>query len=283
MSSHVQLLSTARSIYDYASPFLGASELTKSILLVGSGPDASRAKDLVCEADIVIAINNAHKAVPRVSFSFYASDFPDNQKHSNVAEIGVSTPQYLPSAQRFGGLIYCGASMFFLASYWLIQQFPFSFVKVIGCDMVYSSAATHFYGRGSADPLRRNISLQSLDAKSLRVLYFALKHGVFMCNTANVQESRLYFPYLPERAGNRYTECVRLCKVGEDMLEAGAAEALKLEADGPIDIGEYKLQSFDGNIEAWEHCRRVDSAWLTLESNAKKWRKVAEKQLAQFS
>ena len=279
MSSHVQLPSTDRSIYGYASSFLTGPELTKSILLVGSSPEASRAADFLCEDDIVITINHAHKAVPRVTYSVYAGDFPAESKHPQSAELGITTPQYLSSAQRFGGLIYCGASMFYLASYWIIQQFPFSFVKVIGCDMVYSHGETHFYGRGAADPLRKNISLQSLEAKSLRVLYFALKHGVFMCNLSTLPESRLQLPRVAARTPADHAEIIRLCSDGEDMLESEAQAALRLEARAPFDTGVYKMRSFNGNDEAWEYCHRVDKAWLALGKNASRWRELAEKNL----
>jgi hypothetical protein len=60
--------------------------------------------------------------------------------------------------------------------------------------MVYpKTGSTHFYGTGTADPLRKDISLRSLKAKSARVYAIALIQG---CQIANLSkaESELVAP-----------------------------------------------------------------------------------------
>ena len=61
-------------------------------------------------------------------------------------------------------------------------------------DRVYpKTGSTHFYGTGTADPLRKDISLRSLKAKSARVYAIALRQG---CQIANLSkaESELVAP-----------------------------------------------------------------------------------------
>jgi hypothetical protein len=60
--------------------------------------------------------------------------------------------------------------------------------------MVYADAgATHFYGTGAADPLRADVTLRSLEAKSARLALMAAEAG---CRCVNLSEgaSRLVFP-----------------------------------------------------------------------------------------
>jgi len=65
---------------------------------------------------------------------------------------------------------------------------------MIGCDMMYAtSGPTHFYGHGSADPLRDDISLRSLPAKSARLMALAAQNGCAMVNLSS-DPSQLTFP-----------------------------------------------------------------------------------------
>lgn len=62
--------------------------------------------------------------------------------------------------------------------------------------MVYPATGkpTHFYGTGNADPLRDDVTLQSLEAKSARLLYVAHQQKCLCVNLSAAQESRLVFP-----------------------------------------------------------------------------------------
>ena len=57
--------------------------------------------------------------------------------------------------------------MAFTALYWALGYYSPRSIDILGCDMVYpKTGSTHFYGTGTADPLREDISLRSLEAKS---------------------------------------------------------------------------------------------------------------------
>jgi hypothetical protein len=53
---------------------------------------------------------------------------------------------------------------------------------------------SHFYGNGQADPLRSDITLQSLEAKSVRLMALAQIHNCLVVNLSKLPESRLLFP-----------------------------------------------------------------------------------------
>ena len=57
--------------------------------------------------------------------------------------------------------------------------------------MVYSGAKTHFYGKGTADPLRKDKTLKNLRAKSARLECFASKEGCAVINMSRVPNSNL--------------------------------------------------------------------------------------------
>lgn len=80
------------------------------------------------------------------------------------------------------------------AAYWALGALKPSVIAMIGCDMVYpANGPTHFYGIGAADPLRDDISLRSLEAKSARFMIMAAQRG---CATVNLSrsQSRLIYP-----------------------------------------------------------------------------------------
>ncbi|MBT6122905.1 MAG: hypothetical protein HOH48_06015, partial [Candidatus Puniceispirillum sp.] len=64
----------------------------------------------------------------------------------------------------------------------------------MGCDMHYPDTGnTHFYGNGTPDPLRDDITLTSLEASSARLYSLAAQQG---CQLFNLSDSisRLIFP-----------------------------------------------------------------------------------------
>ena len=70
-----------------------------------------------------------------------------------------------------------------LRGIFLLRKFEIEWFYQKGCDMIYPEhGKTHFYGRGSADPLRDDVSLQSLEAKATRLLIHAAKQGCSMVN-----------------------------------------------------------------------------------------------------
>ena len=62
--------------------------------------------------------------------------------------------------------------------------------------MIYATSGnTHFYGNGDPDPLREDLSLRSLEAKSARLLLHAANLGC-SCVRMSTGDSRLVFPSL---------------------------------------------------------------------------------------
>jgi hypothetical protein len=87
--------------------------------------------------------------------------------------------------------------MSFTAGYWALGALKPDIIAYIGCDMVYSAAvggSSHFYGHGTADPLRDDMTLQSLEAKSNRLMAIANMQNCAIVNLSSLPESRLTFP-----------------------------------------------------------------------------------------
>ena len=87
--------------------------------------------------------------------------------------------------------------MAFTAGYWALGALKPDVIAYVGCDMIYEAGAgqaTHFYGQGRADPLRQDITLQSLEAKSVRLWALAQRQGCLVVNLSEQATSRLLFP-----------------------------------------------------------------------------------------
>ena len=76
-----------------------------------------------------------------------------------------SAKDYVPAQNFFGGFVYAGGTMAFTAGYWALYKFKPDLICYIGCDMIYEGSKTHFYGKGTADPLRNDKTLKNLKAK----------------------------------------------------------------------------------------------------------------------
>ncbi|MEO0389115.1 MAG: hypothetical protein AAF281_16610 [Pseudomonadota bacterium] len=83
--------------------------------------------------------------------------------------------------------------MAFTAGYWALYALRPRVLAWFGCDMVYPPGRTHFYGAGRADPLRPDVTLQSLEAKAARLMAIAATEGC-SCLNLSAGESRLVFP-----------------------------------------------------------------------------------------
>ena len=60
--------------------------------------------------------------------------------------------------------------------------------------MIYQGSKTHFYGKGTADPLRDDITLKNLTAKSARLEAIANTQGCSIVNLSRLPSSNLIFP-----------------------------------------------------------------------------------------
>ena len=168
----------------------------KTVLIVGSAPDAARIQSIDCSTiTYKVAINNAWRLRKDWDYVIYPEDFPkEKQPTSFDKDKLISAEQYVPKQNSFGGFIYAGGTMAFTAGYWALGALKPDVIAYIGCDMVYPrNSQSHFYGTGQADPLRDDITLQSLEAKSARLLAFAKAHDCTMINLTEQNQSRLLF------------------------------------------------------------------------------------------
>lgn len=247
---------------------LKGTEWLKNAVILGSAPCAPEVERWLGEDTIVIALNNAHRAVSRVDFSLYSDDLPDPHKHPRTAVIGRSSPQYAPAVQRFGGVLHCGGTMAFNAAYWAIANLPYSQISFFGCDMLYGAGRSHFYGRGRPDPLRRDVSLQNLEAKALRIFFVGLSHQVLFLNASGEARSRLRLP----RLGSGLSLHRLLLEARQEAMERLlprllplAEVALAREAAAPCEACRHDYWRLEDDAAVWQHVREVDELWMALE------------------
>lgn len=240
------------------------SEL-KIVLIVGSAPDALRVSgwDTTCFAHRVV-INNAWQVCETWDHLIYPEDFPAD-RHPRVGQTRgkqlITAAEFVPVQNRYGGFVYAGGTMSFTAGYWVLGALQPDVMAYVGCDMIYESLpgqATHFYGQGTADPLRQDITLQSLEAKSVRLMALAQRQGCAVVNLSEQASSRLLFPRvsLPN---------LQACISQADLIEAADPqaidEALRAEAHLAymVPSGRYweEARGFDAH-----KLRGIDHLWL---------------------
>lgn len=166
------------------------------VLMLGSAPMAAEVSAWArAPFDRIVAINNAWRLRPDWDFCVFPWDFP-KERHP-VADLGqclVTEEVFVPAQNNFGGFVYAGATMAFTAGYWTLYDLKPRVLAVFGCDMHYpASGVTHFYGKGTPDPLRSDITLRSLEAKSARLMILAAMQGCAVVNLS-AGPSRLIFP-----------------------------------------------------------------------------------------
>lgn len=247
---------------------LGDGEFSKNVVVLGSGPDAPSLPRYVAAHTNIVAINNAWRAVPEVDISIYPNDFPSELRHPKSGRIGRSCGQYLPSMETFGGLALCGATMVLATGYWAIANYPYSQVSYFACDMIYSGTTTHFYGNGQPDPLRRDITLQNLSSKQLRLFYFGLLHKILFLNASSAPETRLVLPRVRDHASLRRSAVLELLEPIDDLvhtLGAAANEAIWLEANLNPDYRRPDYWHYMEDSSAWAAFHEIDDAWLALD------------------
>lgn len=223
-------------------------------LLLGSAPAAIGARGWRRDGfDTIVAINNAHAIRPDWDVMVYPYDFPkENIPTLRAGQSLIDESHFVPAQNRFGGFIYAGATMAFTAAYWALDALRPRVLAFFGCDMVYpATGPTHFYGQGRPDPLRQDISLRHLEAKSARLMVLAAMQGAVCVNLSRAP-SRLIFP--------RAHRCdfARLSPLRYDAY--AALEALHLEASlgYTTPTGHFGQTGYD--LAALDH---LDDLWLT--------------------
>lgn len=167
-----------------------------TVLMLGSGPQAPLAKAWPKAGfDRILAINNAYLVRPDWDMLIHPWDFPpDRVPEAREGQQIITEADFVPAQNAFGGFVYAGATMAFTAAYWALHALRPRVIAAFGCDMHYpASGATHFYGKGTPDPLRPDITLRSLEAKSARLMVLAARAGCAMVNLSD-GPSRLVFP-----------------------------------------------------------------------------------------
>ena len=217
------------------------------VLMLGSAPMAAEAA-LWPRApfDLVLAINNAWRIRPDWDVAIHPYDFPEErQARSGPGQQVVTEAEFVPAQNAYGGFVYAGATMAFTAAYWALHALRPSVIAVYGCDMQYpAQGPTHFYGTGTPDPLREDITLRSLEAKSARLRVLAAIQGCAVVNLSTGL-SRLVLPRLSRGA-------VAAARPGVWCPELAAeAQALEAELGYLVPSGRY-----------WEEAARFDPAAL---------------------
>lgn len=232
------------------------------VLLIGSAPDAVLAKDWDLSVFAQrVAINNAWQITPDWDYLVYPEDFaperlpPTPLKPSQQL---IAAPEFVPQPNNFGGFVYAGGTMAFTAGYWALGALKPDLIAFLGCDMVYGAASgesSHFYGQGTPDPLREDVTLQSLEAKSARFMALAQANGCAVVNLSELPESRLLFPRVSGLELATPTARQHLLPQQSDMLHAaGVARAL---------AAEQELGYMVASGRYWEHTAEFDKTKLS--------------------
>ena len=226
-----------------------------TVLMLGSAPMVAEAAGWPrAPFDRVIAINNAWRVRPDWDAAVYPWDFPvDRRPLAGSGQALVTEDEFVPAQNVFGGFVYAGATMAFTAGYWALHALKPSVVAVFGCDMHYAATGkTHFYGTGAPDPLRKDITLRSLEAKSARLMVLAAMQGCAMVNLST-GPSRQIFPRVARAAAAR----ARPLPFCPDT--AAAALAAEAALGYVVPSGRYWEEA--ARFDAVE-LDRVDALWL---------------------
>ncbi len=232
------------------------------VLLIGSAPDAVQAKDWDLSVFVQrVAINNAWQITPDWDYLVYPEDFASERLPPTPLKPSqqlIAAPEFVPQQNNFGGFVYAGGTMAFTAGYWALGALKPDLMAFLGCDMVYDAAlgeSSHFYGQGTPDPLRVDVTLQSLEAKSARFMALAQSRDCAVVNLSELPESRLLFPRVARRDVTTPSMRQQLLQAQNALIDpAAVARALQAERD----LG-YMVPS--GRY--WEHTAEFDKRKLS--------------------
>ncbi len=149
--------------------------------------------------DNIVAINNAWNVRGDWTHLIFPEDFPADKMPETIDEKTqtlITADDYVPVQNEYGGFVYAGGTMAFTAGYWALGALKPDVLAFFGCDMNYGprEGKTHFYGNGEPDPLREDVTLQSLAAKSARLMLMAASEGCMTVNLSVRKDTRLIFP-----------------------------------------------------------------------------------------
>jgi hypothetical protein len=232
------------------------------VIVLGSGPNASHAAEWDASFwDHLVVINNAWRIRSDWDACVFPEDFPDENRPICLASSQrlIQAEHFVPQQNQFGGVVYVGGTMAFTTAYWALGALKPDVLAFFGCDLVYpDSGPTHFYGTGTPDPLRKDVTLQSLEAKAARLQLIAAKHGC-SCVNLSTEKSRLVFPRATLES---------LLEVEVNELDHQAIENVltyERELGYEVTSGRYWefVEHFDSDALA-----HIDTLWLEAHTNS---------------
>jgi hypothetical protein len=224
-------------------------------LMLGSAPNALQARDWPrAPFDHIVAINNAWRIRDDWDDLCCPWDFPqDRRPVPGATQRLILQEDFVPTQNLYGGFVYAGGTMAFTTAYWMLAALKPDVLAVLGCDMHYpAQGQTHFYGTGTADPLRPDITLRSLESKSARLMILAAQQGCAMVNLST-GPSRLVFP----RATPAHLAATRPAPFDQTLTQA----ALDHEAELGYQVasGRYWEESHRFDVTEID---QLDALWL---------------------
>lgn len=243
----------------------------KTVLLIGSAPDAMRARSFdTTNVQSIVALNNAWRVRDDWNYLVHPEDFPQERRPiPGAGQQLIDAKTYVPANNIYGGIIYAGATMAFSAAYWVLDALQPDLLLFSGCDMIYDRklGSTHFYGAGTADPLRQDPTLQSLEAKATRLMLLAAQKGCVCANISARIDSRLTFPR------------ITAATLGADLTEqhSNALNALKMRHNetkvADVLKAEAELGYYVPSGDYWNSDLKIDkSALFDIDMQ---WRRTA--------
>lgn len=226
-----------------------------TVLMLGSAPMALEARGWHrAPFTSIVAINNAFAVRPDWDFMVHPWDFPADRVPSPLpGQTIVTEADFVPAQNTLGGFVYAGATMAYTAAYWVLAALKPQVLALFGCDMHYPAGAqTHFYGRGTPDPLRPDITLQSLEAKSARLMVLAAMQGCAVVNLST-GPSRLMLPRVDRAA----VAGARPLRFNRGLVSAAMAREAALNYVVPSGRYWEELDRFDPAALA-----DLDAMWL---------------------
>ena len=232
----------------------------KIVLILGSGPDVTRCRTWDrAPFDTIVAINNAWSVRPDWDMLVTPEDFPRARLPVDIArhQQRITADAFVPAQNRYGGFVLAGGTMAFTTGYWALDALRPRAMAFLGCDMVYPRAGqTHFYGTGTPDPLRDDLTLRDLGAKSARLAVMAAAQGCACVNLSDAASSALLFP--------RATPEGIAAGLSPAEYDAEAYAALRAqEAALGYDTPDGRYWETPGRFDA-EALAQVDKGWRAL-------------------
>lgn len=222
------------------------------ILMLGSAPNAVEARDFPRAAfDQIVAINNAYLVRPDWDVAIYPYDFdPAKIPTPTRTQRLIDERDFVPAQNRYGGFVFAGATMAYTTAYWALDHFRPRVIAAFGCDMTYpAKGATHFYGTGTPDPLRADVSLRNLSAKSARLQIMAAQQGCAMVNLSRAP-SRLTFARC-DLAGLAHATPLPFDATIADQARAAEADLNYTTPTGHYGQTGYDLEKLDAIDRMW--------------------------------